>query len=129
MNKQIVLNGLLMQLPGLLTADALFRDLARGRDVVGRTATCRSVTRLFTESFGDIYLAVQSLDASQNSLAIRLRFSGYHRGQFAGIPPTGRYVDLPLTVCISERNGCVHMITVDYDAATLLRQLGLLPQE
>jgi predicted ester cyclase len=58
-------------------------------------------------------------------LVLTLTLDGFQNGRFMGIPPTGRAVQLNITLTCRLRQGQIYRIELDYDAAALLRQLGL----
>ncbi|KAI1772784.1 carboxymethylenebutenolidase [Hypoxylon cercidicola] len=45
-----------------------------------------------------------------------------------GIPPTGRYISVPFTSVVNIRGDRLYHEHISWDQATLLRQLGLLPE-
>src|ERR1700744_1036916 len=45
-----------------------------------------------------------------------------------GIPPTGKYCELPFTSVVNIRGDRLFHEHISWDQATLLRQLGLLPE-
>jgi steroid delta-isomerase-like uncharacterized protein len=47
----------------------------------------------FAEAFPDLRLTVQDIAAEGDTVAARVDFHGTHRGEFQGIPPTGKEVD------------------------------------
>ena len=55
------------------------------------------------------------------------RVTGTHKGAFAGIPPTGRRVDYPLVAIFVFEEDRLVCETVYFDTATILRQIGVLP--
>jgi steroid delta-isomerase-like uncharacterized protein len=52
-------------------------------------------------------------------------YVGRHVGEFVGIAPTGRPIELPLVVFIGFRDGLMDGERFYYDLAGLLRQLGV----
>jgi predicted ester cyclase len=51
---------------------------------------------------------------------------GTHRGPWAGIPPTGRRIDVPVMSLFKFDGDKLEGEKVYFDMATLLRQLGAL---
>ena len=45
-----------------------------------------------------------------------------------GIPPTGKYVEIPFTSVVNIRGDRLYHEHISWDQATLLRQLGLMPE-
>jgi predicted ester cyclase len=58
-------------------------------------------------------------------LVFALTLDGLQNGRFMGIPATGRAVKLSLTLICHLRQGQICRLDLNYDAAALLRQLGL----
>ena len=52
----------------------------------------RQFTAPFTEAFPDLRLTVQDIMAEGDMVAARVAFHGTHRGEFQGLPPTGKQV-------------------------------------
>ncbi len=52
----------------------------------------RSSSPSFTEAFPDLRLTVEDIFSVGEKVAARVAFHGTHRGEFQGIPPTGRQV-------------------------------------
>ena len=46
----------------------------------------------FAEAFPDLRLTVQDIAAEGEKVAARVAFNGTHRGEFQGIPPSGKEV-------------------------------------
>jgi predicted ester cyclase len=49
-------------------------------------------TASFVEAFPDLRLTVEDILSSEDMVAARVSFRGTHRGEFQGIPPTGKEV-------------------------------------
>ena len=55
--------------------------------------------------------------------------TGTHEGEYIAIPPTHRSVELPAcSIFTLGADGLIGEEVVYFDAATLLRQLGVLPE-
>jgi predicted ester cyclase len=57
----------------------------------------------------------------------RWTFRGTHRGEFAGIPATGKAVSMSVTTIYRISDGQVVDLWENYDALGLLQQLGAVP--
>jgi steroid delta-isomerase-like uncharacterized protein len=53
----------------------------------------RGAFNSFTEGFSDIQITIQELVAEGDKVAIWWTFRGTHRGDFAGVPATGKTVE------------------------------------
>jgi steroid delta-isomerase-like uncharacterized protein len=52
----------------------------------------RQFSGSFAEAFPDIRLSIEDIMAEGDMVAARVAFRGTHRGEFQGIPPTGKEV-------------------------------------
>ena len=53
--------------------------------------------------------------------------TGTHQGEFAGIPPTGRPIDVRLACIFEFEDDRLLCEKVYFDFATVLQQLGVMP--
>ena len=86
----------------------------------------------FKMAFPDITLEVTNQAATDDQVVSEFIAKGNHTGPLmspAGeIPPTGRYAEWPVCEVWQVRDGKLAKITNYQDSATMLRQLGLLPE-
>lgn len=112
---------------GWFSQDAVQRVVATGTTARGRDAIRAAMQGLF-EAFPDIYLEVRDLFGTDDRICVQCTATGTHGGEFVGLPPTGRRVEWDL--CLVFRiaaDGLVDEEIIYSDSATLLRQLGALP--
>lgn len=81
----------------------------------------RSVLRAFPDL--EIRVAGALMVAEKDTVALRLRWRGTHRGEFRGIHPTGRKVDVCLFAFFRVRNGLIDRETHMTDTLALLEQI------
>lgn len=81
----------------------------------------------FAAAFPDIHLAVEDSLAEGDLVASRVAFRGTHRGEFQGIPPTGKQVAFSSIEINRMVGGKVAEHWVDLDLLGLLQQLGAIP--
>ncbi len=113
---------------GWFADDAVQRRVATGQAARGREAIRAAMQELFT-AFPDLYLDVRDLFSAGNRMCVQCVWSGTHEGDWAGIAPTRRRVEVEL--CLVFRfgdHGLVDEELIYMDAATMLQQLGLLPE-
>jgi steroid delta-isomerase-like uncharacterized protein len=79
------------------------------------------------QGFPDIHVTIEDIVAEGERVVVRNTWRGTHRGEFNGIPATGRPVEITGIVIwriaegqIAERWACI-------DTLGLLRQLGIIP--
>jgi steroid delta-isomerase-like uncharacterized protein len=90
-------------------------------------AAVRQLIGGLLEAFPDFHFYARRLHHADDVVLVEGRFTGTHRAAWAGVPATGRSIDVP-AACVFEFEGagCV-CERVYFDFATLLRQLGALP--
>ena len=81
----------------------------------------------FAAAFPDLHLTVEDVVASEEKVAARIRFRGTHRGEFMGIPATGREVTFASMELNRVVGGKVAEHWVILDMFGLLQQLGAAP--
>ncbi len=94
--------------------------------VVGREAVTQTMGS-FWAAFPDMRFEVEREFASGDQAAVCWRAAGTHRGDFGGIPPTGRRVEYTACAIFEMRDGKIARAWIYLDTGTILRQLGVLP--
>ena len=79
------------------------------------------------ESFPDISMSPQDLIEEDDKIACRVRVTGTHRGEFMGIPATGKSIDLELIDIVRIKDDKVVEHWGVIDNATMMQQLGVMP--
>jgi steroid delta-isomerase-like uncharacterized protein len=85
-------------------------------------------TAAFVEAFPDLRLAVEDIFSSEEMVAARVSFRGTHRGEFQGIPPTGKEVAFSSMEFNRVMDGKVEEHWVELDLYGLMQQLGAIPE-
>ena len=95
---------------------------ARGRD------GARQLIQMYVKAFPDLHFDIQQMIVSGEHVVTRWHATGTHKGELMGIPPTGRRGAgiHGCTVTEYQSGKAVHE-WVYWDAASLLRQLGVMP--
>ncbi|MBA2754924.1 MAG: ester cyclase [Chloroflexia bacterium] len=81
----------------------------------------------FAAAFPDLRLTVEEVMANEDRTAARVTFRGTHRGEFQGIPATGRSVTFTSIEFNRMVGGKVAEHWVELDLLGLLGQLGTIP--
>lgn len=87
----------------------------------------KQALRIFTTAFPDLQLGVADLVAEGDRVVLRGTTSGTHRGEFLGIPPTGRRVWVTGTAIIRLAGGKMVERWGITDDVTMMQQLGVIP--
>lgn len=81
--------------------------------------------RLEIAAFPDLAMTVEDIVDGGDKVVARVRLTGTHKGDFMGIPATGRQVDIQLIdIMRLGDDGLVHEHWGVFDEMTLMRQLG-----
>lgn len=78
-------------------------------------------------AFPDLGLHADVVRHCDDAVVIEGRMTGTHRGPWAGVPATGRSMELRAAIFFTFDDDRLLRETVYYDELTLLGQLGVLP--
>jgi steroid delta-isomerase-like uncharacterized protein len=82
----------------------------------------------YITAFPDIQFTAEKLLGCEEQITICWRATGHHRGSIMNIPPTGKYINLTGVSVIELKNEKAYRIWYQWDQASMLRQMGLLPE-
>lgn len=99
-------------------------DAPAPRDLEGVTAW-RQFTAPFLEAFPDLRLTIQDIAAEGATVAARVAFRGTHRGEFQGLPPTGKQVAFSSMEFNRVAGGQVKEHWVEINLLGVVQQLGV----
>jgi steroid delta-isomerase-like uncharacterized protein len=87
----------------------------------------RQVLSAFISAFPDIRWTLEEQIAEGEKVVSRFTMTGTHRGEFLGIPPTGKSVNIWGVVIDVVRNGKFSESRIIMDTLGLMQQLGTIP--
>ena len=88
----------------------------------------RQLFTILTSAFPDFHTTIEEIIEEGALVAARLTHRGTHRGDFLGIPATGRPAVVTATGIFRAANGRLVENRVIFDTLGLLRQLGVVPE-
>lgn len=106
-----------------LTEDCVFVDNALGRTFHGREGA-RAYYRLWWDAFDVTVIGGARYFTTEGNLISEAGYRGTHRGEFLGIPATGRPIELRFVVFVDFRDGLMSGEKFYYDLTGLLCQIG-----
>lgn len=109
-----------------LLAPEFVRHDANLPDVVGPQAERELIVGNLT-AFPDLHFEIEQLIADGDLVAARYLVQGTHRGEFLGIPGTGRQVNIQAVESYRLDGDKLAEQWVVMDALGLLQQLGAIP--
>lgn len=122
-----VVNGGNLDLIDELLAD----DFVEHEEVPGLPKDREGVKQFFTmmrAAFPDVNFAPERMLAEGDVVAARVTIRGTHRGEFMGIPATGRAVEFQAMDLIQFADGVATAHWGVTDMVALLTQLGAMPE-
>ena len=84
----------------------------------------RQVIPYLRTAFPDLHLSIEQVIAEGDSVAFRLGVTGTHKGEFAGLAPTGRVLEIPEWFFMRLWDGKIVESWYLRDQEGLLKQLG-----
>lgn len=120
-----ILNGQRVELVGELLAPDYELYFPGAPEPMNREAFPQFIAG-FPAAFPDFEIAVETLIAEGDEVAVRFVLNGTHKGEFMGVPPTGRKVEVPGHVFYRIRDGKIVEDRPIFDRALMLEQLGVM---
>jgi steroid delta-isomerase-like uncharacterized protein len=84
---------------------------------------------VFWTAFPDLSVKIEEIVAEGDKVAIRVINTGTHKGDFQGIPPTGKKVSFEGRDFITLRGGKIVEQQAGVDMMKLMQQIGAIPAE
>ena len=112
----------------LNAADTLMtRDAVIHEPVAGTLDDLKAVATMIRSAFPDWHSTVEEMLVEGDRVAERWTGRGTHRGEFQGIPPTGKSVAVPGVVFYRIADGKIAEFRGQFDRLSLMQQLGVVP--
>lgn len=112
--------------PSHYAEDATFTNMTNPtQPLVGRDAIGAFLATFYGGAFTDAHGDEVELLIDGNLVMLEFLFRGDHTGDLFGIPATGKHVELPMMSVYGVDDGLIRWARLYYDAASLMRQLGL----
>jgi len=84
---------------------------------------------MFERGFPQYRLEAEDMIEEKDRVVVRARFMGTHNGDFSGIAPTGKSVDLPFIIIYRIEVGKIAEHWLEANHLALLTQLGVMNTE
>jgi steroid delta-isomerase-like uncharacterized protein len=97
-----------------------------GEPVDGKEAV-RELLQGLMDGFPDFHVELGKLHHADDGVFGEARITGTHKGEFNGVPPTGKPIDIPMAGMFEFDEDRLLCEAVYWDVATLLTQIGVLP--
>ncbi len=86
----------------------------------------QAVTMLRT-AFPDYHITIDDMIAEGDKVVLRLHWSGTHKGEFMGIPPTGKHITVEGISIHRIEGGKIVEQKGMVDSMSMMQQLGVVP--
>ncbi len=117
-------NGRVAVAQDLCAADYVLHDFSG--PIRGATGLMGFLTAYRT-GFPDVHADILDMVSEGDKVVWRVRMTGTHRGEFVGIPATGRSFDVEAIIISRFVNGRLTEDHVNYDRLGMMQQLGVIP--
>lgn len=77
-------------------------------------------------AFPDFHFHPELIHHAERAVIVEGRFTGTHKGDWRGLPATGRTIDFPLIIVFGFEDDRMMFERTYFDLATVLRQLGVM---
>lgn len=108
----------------MMADDVVFTIMATGAQHKGREGVMGMLNYFYHVAF-DARAETTNMVIGENGATLEARFVGQHTGEFAGIPPTGKEVDVPLCVVYDVDGDQISRGRVYLEMPVLMAQLGV----
>lgn len=88
----------------------------------------KQIIAMFRAAFPDLHFTVEDMIAEGDKVVSRVTMRGTHRGEFLGIPPTGKSITVSTIDIARFAGGKVAEHWAVTDNLTMMQQLGVVPQ-
>jgi steroid delta-isomerase-like uncharacterized protein len=110
-----------------LAPNAILHAPIQPEPIVGREGVKDLMMKLRL-GLPDLKITIEEMFGVGDTLLVRYTARGTHLGDFMGIPPSGRQVVLDEIEVHKIVDGQIQEMWLEFDASSLLRQLGVLPE-
>ncbi len=104
---------------GEVKTDALLREYTTDEKLIEHII-------FFEGTFPKYELFIDEMVAEDNKILVRGRCTGIHLGEFNGVPPTNKEMDLPFVIRYTISNGIIEDHWLIADQMILMKQLGII---
>jgi len=110
-----------------LAEDCIFDDKALGRVFQGHKGAAEYY-QAWWQGFNMTVHTEKRYYPEPELVIVETRFKGKHVGDFFGLKPTLRHIDIPLAIFIDLKDGLMAGERFYWDKASLLSQLAIAPE-
>jgi steroid delta-isomerase-like uncharacterized protein len=87
-----------------------------------------AMAQMFRKAFPDMKIKLEKWVVQGDNVAVRFVGSGTHKGEFMGVPPTGKMTKTTGIGIVTVRKGKIVEDVTEFDALGLMTQIGAIPE-
>jgi steroid delta-isomerase-like uncharacterized protein len=110
-------------LTAFLAEDAVYTIMATGEQHEGPETIAKMQQHFYNVAF-DATAKRTNLVVGENGAVLEARVVGTHTGEYAGVPATGKSIDVPLVVVYDIEGDVITRGRVYFEVPVFLRQVG-----
>ena len=99
-----------------------------GGDVINGRDGIRNLWNMFLVGFPDLHSTVEDVISEGDKLVLRWRIKGTHTGEFMGVAPSNKQIDLPITEIFRIANGQLAEAWDQWSLCGLMQQISANPR-
>ncbi len=111
----------------LLSPDYIDHAVPLGMPPAQGTAHFKQFFTMMLQAFPDVHATIHDQIAEGDKVTTRKTFQGTHQGEFMGIPPTGKKVELLIIDIFRVNNGKLSEHWGAWDRLGILEQIEAIP--
>jgi predicted ester cyclase len=102
--------------------DGIFLSMSTGEETVGREAVRQMLHFIYHVAF-DARAEIRNTIITENKAVLEMDFIGKHIGEFAGLQPTNKQVNVPITIVYDLEDGLIKHARVYLMMDVMMKQL------
>ena len=107
----------------MLSEDVVFTNMATGEKHSGLERVAQMLQFIYHVAF-EAHAETEYIIISETNAVLEGDFVGKHIGEFAGVPPTNKFVRVPLCVVYDLENDKIKRARIYFEIPALLTQLN-----
>ncbi len=127
MYEEILNKGNLALADEIIAFDAFSHQPAAPPESLPGPEGVKRVVKMLQSAFPDQHTTIEEMIAEGDKVVMRGTLSGTHKGNFLGIPPTGKHFTMTQIHILRLVDGKVTEHWVNRDDLGMMQQLGVIP--
>ncbi len=127
MYEEILNKGNLALADEIIALDAFSHQPAAPPESLPGPEGVKRVVKMLQSAFPDQHTTIEEMIAEGDKVVMRGTLSGTHKGNFLGIPPTGKHFTMTQIHILRLVDGKVTEHWVNRDDLGMMQQLGVIP--